>query len=1579
MRQTPAKYSPGGDPSGALSPFRSNPLRSRKLPDPETTEPCHEVAIIGMSGRFPGAGDLAEYWRNLSEGVESIVFFSDQELLDQGVPEEVLQRQDYVKAGSILTDIDLFDAPFFGINPREAEGMDPQHRLFLECAWHALEDAGYAPEAFEGSIGVYAGCARSTYWDYLNRFPDFINKLGFLQIMLGNEKDYLTTRASYKLNLKGPSVCVQASCATSLVAVNQACQALLTGQCDMALAGGICVRVPQKAPYHYQPGGIFSPDGHCRVFDADAQGMIFGNGVGLVVLRPLADALKAGDPIRAVIKGSIVTNDGSAKGSYTAPSVEGQAAAVARALKLAGVQPDTITYVEAHGTGTTVGDPVEVAALTRAFRQGTDRVGFCALGSVKSNFGHLDHAAGIAGLIKTVLALEHRQIPPTLHFQRPNPEIAFEQSPFAVTTDLTEWKSAKSPLRAGVSAFSIGGTNAHVVLEEAPAAEPSGKSRPSQLLAVSARTAAALDTATAQLADHLERHPYLDLADVAYTCHVGRRTFAHRRFILAQDLREAARRLRADDPELVATGSAPATEPAVAFLFSGQGSQYIRMAHDLFRVEPVFREQLETCIDILRPRLGLDLRRLLYPPPVQAEEAAVKLRQTAITQAALFSIEYALAKLLLSWGIRPAAMIGHSLGEYVAACLAGVFSLETALALVAERGRLMQALPPGSMLAVNLPETDLASILGVPGGDAVSLAAINEATQCVVSGPTEAIDHLEAQLLRSGVSCRRLQTSHAFHSSMMQPMLESYRAFLADFDFQAPQIPYISNVTGTWAAPEVVTDPAYWTDHIRRPVRFAEGLGCLLRGDCRILLEVGPGQTLCSFARRHPDKTPAHRVFSSLRARHERKADTEFLQRTVGRLWLAGVNVDWPSFYAYERRRRVRLPGYPFERQRYWVDPPRPASALASPEKKPDLADWFYVPTWTEDAADAPSAPALPDEQGSTWLVFQDELGVGADLASRLESAGRNVVVVRPGPDFTRLGPQAYQIDPRQREHYLALVGDLCGGPGVPSHIAHLWSLSTKDEGPGTRDQGPTPGAMEEALDLGFYSLLYTAQALVSHNVTDSVRIGVISNQVHRVRDGDTVCPAKAIVLGARTVISQEYPNLRCHSIDLGALAVAEAGPEVVDRLLAELEGALPGTVAAYRDGQRLRPSFAPLRLEKLAAPGPLLRPSGVYLITGGMGRIGLALAKGLAASLQARLVLVGRSRLPEREGWAEWLASHPEDDPVSRKIRSLQEIEELGGQVLALTADISSLEQMQGVLDRTLAQFGALHGVIHGAGTVSAGDFLGVDQVDRVACDRHFRPKMQGALVLRQLLRDRDCDFCLLVSSLSTVLGGLGYLAYTSANAFLDALAAQADRAGGTRWYGINWDQWSFPDAPADALAILPDEGVETFMRFLDTPPANQVVVSTYDLHYRIKLWVDHVRGADSDAEGAGLHARPELATDYAAPRDSVEQAIAKLFEETLGIHNVGIYDRFFELGGQSLLATELVAKVRAAFRIELPLRQFFEAPTVADLAQAVARSAGEAEAPAPTEALAEPSENGLAAGEGPAVVGLNGSSFQA
>lgn len=889
----------------------------------------NEIAIIGMTGRFPGATNLEEFWRNLRDGVESISFFTDEELRAEGVDPAILSNPNYVKAKGLLKDAESFDAAFFGFNPREAQVTDPQHRLFLECAWEVLESAGYVSRNYEGRIGVYAGVGMNTYLFNLFTNRAAVGAVSGFQVMIGNDKDYLTTRVSYKLNLKGPSVNLQTSCSTSLVAVSMASQSLLNGECDMALAGGVSIKVPQKSGYFYQPEGIVSLDGHCRAFDAKAQGHAGGNGVGVVLLKRLSDALADGDYIHAVIRGFAVNNDGSLKIGYTAPSVAGQADVIAEALAVAGIDAETISYVEAHGTATALGDVVEIEALTQAFRQTTEQKSFCAVGSVKTNIGHTDSAAGVAGLIKTVLSLEHRQLPPSLFYEEPNPRINFAGTPFFVNDRLREWKNGDGPLRAGISSFGIGGTNAHVIVEEAPPREASGPSRPYHLLLLSALTPTALETATTNLLRYLEQHPDANLADVAYTLQVGRQSFPHRRMLVCSDVPDTVAALNGPDPKRVLTAWEESEDRPVAFMFPGQGTQYVNMAAELYRSEPAFREHVDRCAELLIADLGCDLRDVLYPHGAESEEAARGLEQTRLTQPALFVIESALVRLLEEWGVRPQAMLGHSIGEYVAAHEAGVFSLEEGLKLVTARGSLIQKLPAGAMLLVMLPERKVRPLLD----EQLSLAAVNGPALSVVSGPPTAVQQLEERLAEQGINSRRLHTSHAFHSKMMEPVLGPFAERMRSIRLRPPRLPFISNLTGAWITAAEATDENYWARHLRHTVRFADGLAEMLREPDRVLLEVGPGRSLQTLARQHPEKSEGQLVFSTLRGAKDDQPEGLSLLSTLGQLWLAGVPVDWRGFHARERRLRLALPTYPFERQRYWIEAAGNILQAAAPQQ----------------------------------------------------------------------------------------------------------------------------------------------------------------------------------------------------------------------------------------------------------------------------------------------------------------------------------------------------------------------------------------------------------------------------------------------------------------------------------------------------------------------------------------------------------------------------------------------------------------------------------------------------------------------
>jgi phthiocerol/phenolphthiocerol synthesis type-I polyketide synthase E len=1524
------------------------------------------VAIIGMAGQFPDAANVAKFWQNLCDGVEAIAVFTDAELIASGVSLELLNHPNYVKAGAVLSEVARFDAQFFGYSPREAEIMDPQHRILLENAWQALEDAGYNPKATKVRTGVYVGSSISNYLlTNLLSNPKLVEGAGWATA-IGNSRDFVSTRISYQLNLNGPSLSVNTACSTSLVTIHLACQGLLNYQCDMALGGGITVRIPQQVGYFYQEGEMTSPDGHCRPFDAKAQGTIFGSAVGLVVLKRLEDAIADGDHIYAVIKGSATNNDGSLKVGYTAPSVAGQAEVIAEAQALAGLDPETISYVEAHGTGTVLGDPIEIRALTQAFRGKTSKTGFCAIGSLKSNIGHVDAASGVAGLIKTTLALKHKQIPPTLHYEHPNPDIDFANSPFYVNTVLKDWECSVTPRRAGVSAFGMGGTNAHVVMEEAPELEPSSASRPYQLLVLSAKTNTALEIATQNLANHLKQFPELSLADVAYTLQVGRQAFDHRRMLVCNSLTEAGSIL--ENKDSIYSQHQEFQNRGVNFLFTGQGSQYVKMAEGLYQQEPVFREQLELCSKILLPLIGLDLRDILYPSENDINEMTAKLQETAIAQPAIFAIAYALSQLWIAWGIKPKAMIGHSLGEYVAACIAGVFSLEDTLRLVAIRGKLMQALPKGKMLSLNLPELEIKPLLGKD----LSLAAINANNLTVVSGTIEAIDRLELQLQKLGIDYRQLHTSHAFHSEMMEPMLETFKAELQQVNLKSPQIPYISNVTGDWITAAQATDPQYWVQHIRQTVRFADGLRTLLQDTESVLLEVGAGKTLSSLALRHPARDPEQIVLTSLRHPQEQKADLEVLLKSLGQLWLAGVAIDWDAFYEAERRYRLPLPTYPFERERFWIEPSTSTLVEASQSKPlksstsklPDLADWFYVPCW-KYAIKPVSVKSTP----TTYLVFLDEIGFGSQLVDKLIQEGHIAIAVKAGAEFAQICDRSYMINPSQPDHYDRLVQSLQSLNHKPSRVLHLWAVTSA----GARAQERY--AIAKTQELGFYSLLYLAQSLARQGMTDSLQMQVISSNMQSVTGEEVLQPEKATLLGTCKVIPQEYPNIHCQSIDI---SIPELGSwqadKLMDALWQEITSLITESVVAYRSNRRQILTYEPMRL-KSPPETSRLKTRGVYLITGGLGGIGLVLAEYLAKTFQARLVLVGRSVFPKREEWDNWLNAHEPENLVSQKIRKLLEIESFGAEVLVANADVTDLEMMTEVVSQAQNQFGNINGVIHTAGVAGGGI---IQQKTALDADKVINPKLYGTIVLDRVLQNTTLDFLVLYSSMTSIVGGFGQVDYCAANAFLDAFAYAKLTQPSPFTTCINWGAWQevgmaaqtevplyLKEARQEDLkqGILSSEGIETFNRILsnDFP---QVLVSPQDLGVIFKPSEVEVSTsastqiADKTLQVTRvLHPRPsQLNSTYVAPSNETERAIANIWQQVLGIEKVGIYDNFFDLGGDSLQGAQLIARLNQEFSTKIAAYNLYVAPTVSSISEIISPTQHEGD-----DAEKEPSRGNL------------------
>ncbi len=1931
------------------------------------SESLEGIAVVGMAGRFPGAANVQQFWQNLRDGVESISFF-EREQLAGSVDPALLDDANYVRANGVLEEIEMFDAEFFGFSPREAEMTDPQQRLFLECAWEALEDTGYDAEQFDGLIGVYAGAGLSTYLlNHVLQRPELFDALSAVNLQIGNTQDYVPTRVSYKLNLKGPSISVNTACSSSLVAIHVACQSLLDHHCDLALAGGVGIHTPQQVGYLYVENGIGSPDGHCRPFDAAANGTVNGNGLGIVALKRLADAVADGDTIRAVILGSAVNNDGSAKIGFTAPSIDGQATVIAEALAVAEVHPESIGYVEAHGTGTSLGDPIELSALNQVFRSKTTRTGFCGIGSVKSNIGHLDEAAGVAGFIKTVLALQHQSIPPSLHYKRPNPEIDFAGSPFFPCAELLPWQpSNDAPRRAGVSSFGIGGTNAHVVLEEPPPAADSGTSRAWQIVPLSAKTSSALEAATAKLADFLKDNPGVNLADVAYTLQRGRRAFDHRRFVLCREVDDAVRSLRSGDPARVVTGDGNVRPRPVAFMFPGQGSQYVNMGREFYGAEPVFTECFDRCADLLLPHVDLDLRTVVYPVGDDAPTGGGRIDQTAIAQPALFVVEYALAQLWMSWGVDPQAMIGHSIGEYVAACLSGVMPLEDALMLVAARGKLMQQMPAGAMSAVALGEEQLQPLLqsaherngnSKKSGSTLSLAASNAPEMCVVSGPIGDVERFESELSARSIAFRRLKTSHAFHSEMMQPVIGRFTELVQQLRLAEPKTPWLSNLTGGWITAQQATDPRYWADHLRHTVRFSQGVQKLVCQDDYILLEVGPGQSLSKLVKRQSRQTAPPVVLSTTGQPLDDTGRPPQWLKSLGELWLAGCPVQWEALNAGQRRRRLPLPTYPFERQRYWIDPkPSAAAAVEDDYVRMDIDDWYYVPSWKRTLLPYHRADGV--ESPKRWLVFVDGNGLGDRLAEQLRAGGHDVMTVVSSSHFDRIGQRRYALGCTSAEDYRLLAGELRRSDWRPESILHLWSLDAIDG---------DAAKFDVVQHHGFYSLLYMAQALVPDGVADEARITVVSSGLCGITGSEPLQPAAATMLGLLNVLPQEYPNIRCRNVDVVAGEI-DLHDNFVHRLLRAVTSTAAEASLAISGTHYWKKTYEHVRLAEPAPNESRFRDGGVYLITGGLGGIGMILADHLARTRRAKLVLVGRRGLPDEatdadpssrpiparagdtdrnessqrdaggvfqqrialagrlesefhrelnvkgldqfaglrdridrlcasyvhdffrrqgvdtraaqvhsraalmsqlkirpqfekffdyflrvlsedgivsvaggdvtfvqgpqsvrdsaelrqallsdfpefagmlnlldhcvsrypealsaeipaisvlypdgesklldeagrqtasysfrelyvrvfcesvrrwaaaadgtqtfrilevgagdglltrclapllgefgveyvvtdlgrtfvaklrreaeaaglqfmqfktldiasdpcaqgfdaadfdvvvgldvvhatadvgrslanlkkllapggvvalietvqsprwtdliwglaEGW--WYFEDRDLRPASplmdldrwqrafqtqgfpyveafprgaehrtesdyglilgqsasadrsarlacaydlgrgaqgghgRRVEFVRRLREAGSEVLVRQADVGDERQMAAVVAETRQRFGRIDGVIHAAGVTDRDVICNLlPETGRREVEALYHARARGARVLAHVLRGEPLDFCALISSNASTLGGLGFSAYAAACAFLDALATQQRDRHGLPWISTNWDSWPTESVKGqvadfqtsiDRFAMTREQAVSALERTI-RQDAGQLVVSAGNLQNRLKQWIEleqpgRATKAESKTQPAVRHPRRRVGSEYVPPRNATEQALVDAWQDLLGIDRVGVDDNFFELDGDSLLGTQLIARIGRQFGLQVPFRSLFEDPTVAGLARRI------------------------------------------
>lgn len=1447
--------------------------------------------MIGMACRFPGAANWREFWKNLVNDVESIHSFSNEELIAAGMSEEEISHPDFVNAGAVLKNKKLFDAGFFNYRPAEAKFLNPLHRVFHECIWEALEDAGYDPDMVKGSIGLYAGGGDDLNWKVYSMLKNGEQEIDNFTLGQLNNKDYLAALLAYKLNIKGPAFAVNTACSTSLVTISLACRSLLMGEIKMALAGGVSIATQQQKGYFYQEGMIDSRDGHCRAFDKDASGAVGGEGAGVVVLKRLQDALNEGDHIYAVIKGSAVNNDGNRKVGFTAPSVEGQADCIRKAMAMADVDPASISYVEAHGTGTRLGDPIEVEALNIAF---SNSINTCAIGSVKTNIGHLDTAAGVAGLIKTALSLKYRKIPASLHFTSPNAEINFNAGPFYVNAALQEWHQKDDlPLRAGVSSFGIGGTNAHVILEEAPIQESGSEGRDYKLLTVSAKNAASLERYLDNLQSFLLDEPTLNMADLSYTLQVGRKHFAYRQSFPYKDQHDLLQMLKQK------TVCIPEKKLPIVFMFPGQGSQYADMGKALYAQELVFRAQMDEGFSIIEQLTGIHLKEILFP----VEENKAKINQTRYTQPVIFLLEYSLATLLMAWGITPAYMIGHSIGEYVAACLAGVFSFEDALKLVIKRGALMDALPGGSMLSVPLSEVEAAPYIKA----GISLAAVNGPEQVVLSGNEEAVTELIDALGTAGIPYVKLRTSHAFHSAMLDAITDDFRQELMKVTFHSLKYPFISNLSGKLITPGEAASPDYWVSHMRETVKFSAGVSTLLAQHPELIwIEAGAGHTLSELLKMHGTITPVQLMGTA-----KEKDDGRLLTAGIGELWLKGIDIDWKSYYKNEKRKRVSLPTYAFEQVEYPVEvnPFENGSIYNRSARSNDWRDWIYYPVWKNTVVMPPIVKTTKQ-----YLIFSMGDDFTELLKTELLQSGHKIIEVLPADTFRQAGLQ-YFINPNRQEHFHQLFSALEQEHILITDIIYAWMATAH-----VPEMLLEPA--DRQLNLVYFAIVKMVKALVDNNIINGKRFTFITNVLHQVTGAEQRSDVQSLALGLVNAVAQEH-GVSCSNIDID---LSENIKETVIALMLALQQLESSDrIIALRHGKRWVQDYQ-RNLLPVEKSETVIEKEGVYLITGGLGDLGFLLAKHLLTKHQAKVVLTGRRSIEQVNG-------------TSR----LKKLQELSGTVYYYSGDVSDIVSLRNVVSQVTQDVGAIRGVIHAAGNIDRKYFELSEEITYEKSMAIFLPKIAGIRNLHEIFKDAALDFVWITSSLSSVLGGLTYGAYAAANVFMDHFVSSrlkelpSWKCIGLSEMALNEDDERKENA-RNRKALKSAEITALFEWSIGIKGLPLIMETIEDLPARMYNAYHNRKEASPENHTIPAvmkkSARPELSNEYVVPGTPTEETLIEIMQQFFGIEKIGITDNFFELGGDSLKAMMLLKRIKKEFNINFTMHDFFDTHNIQQMA---------------------------------------------
>ncbi len=1511
------------------------------VPDQKPAADDDTMCIAGMACRFPGGANSPQlFWRNLADGIDTAADVPPQRWDAQRYfdPDPYRPGTAYTTRGGFVDDLAGFDARFFGISPREALRMDPQQRMLLETVWAAFEDAALPADRLRGTrTGVFVGMmADSRYGNVLIDHGGRA-ELDDPYLGLGSASSVMAGRLSYLLDLHGPSLVVDTACSSSLVALHLAVNSIRNGECDRAVVAGVSATVHPDTFLQACKMRMLAADGRCKTFDAAADGFLLGEGCGAVVVERLADARARGHQVLAVVRGSAVNQDGMSNG-LTAPNRAAQVAVIRAAHRSAGISADRIDYVEAHGSGTQLGDAIEIGALTEVFGAVRPDDQPLYVGAVKTNIGHLTGAAGIAGLIKTVLALNRRMIPRNLHLRQPNPAIDWAASPVRLPHENIRWPHADiRPPTAGISSFGWSGTNAHVVLAAPPVAaveqEPADEQR-WHILPLSGRSPETLTATAHAIAEYLRSNPRLAPAAVAATLQAGRSPMPCRTAIAFRTLLDAAEALDEVGRRVPVQTAPSGRQPTVRFVLPGTGDQFPGMGRDLYRTHPVFREAIDHCAEVAAESLGMDLRTALYPDaaPAASDPFAALRRDTTtgpgelvtridLAHAVIFALNYAAARLWQSYGIEPSGLLGYSLGEYSAACLAGVFDVEAALPLVVRRAQLVAAAEPGAMLTVATSQDRIAEYLGPD----LSCAAVNSPTTVVVAGTEAAIAELEQRLEAAEIAARRVPTTRAMHSHLLNPLRERLIELFDGVELRAPRIPFVSNLTGDWISDDQARDPQYWAEHMCATVSFADGVDTLAGSDPCVLVDLGAGH-LASLASQTLMQAGGTAALPTLRGSSVREPDQMIVARTLGRLWAAGVDVEWTR--AGSAGTTLSLPTYSFQHEQFWPASEKsavPARAVAATDT---AATEVLEPQWVT----VPASGAA-DRHGP-YLVFTDPETCSAELAGYLAKAldGADWVTVTPGTGFEATTADEYRIRPGERADYAELVAALEERNLLPRTVVHLWSVNGKSGDPGNAD------SVAAHRRLGYDSLLALAGQL-GRRCVDGCRVLVVTDHAQLVDSEDDLHPGKTTVAGPALTTSQEYPGLAVRTFDVVTPVddAENSWDELTAAVLTEMQWHGTDLAIARRGRRRLVKRFRPLTLD---APAPYVRDGGVYVITGGTGSIGLQAAAHLAAAASGvKLVLLARRPLPDLDD-AESVGQA--DEKSRARATAVRALSDAGTEVQVLTCDIGDRDATAAAIADVRNRFGAIDGVIHAAGVLSPDAFTTIEDTSPEISAAHFRAKVDGTIALADALRGERPDFVVLLSSMSAVLGGIGFTAYAAANAFQDQFVAMRGLPGGSAWRSACWDTWQdtvhsgenpgFADsldkysfAASDALAVLDR---------LITGGPRRAVVSAGQLHERITAWVG---GNDPLAESATPPEPGTVQPRTAPPGRTIEdyqRRLAELWQEALGVDHVGLHENFFESGGNSLVGLQLINSIKKQFRAVIPTVALFEAPTIADMA---------------------------------------------